>query len=426
MDNTKIYKMLCQLGLIITIVTIICLTSLPTSTRSRLKITKQLQNVQQSVAIKPQHIYTALNPYLNLLFPVSKELVLFDAYFDSRARNGHRNVTMIFIAASRGVLEKKSITGCGVGIFTAKHFNVRYTMEAELVHARKIYYKYEQLMLECFDVPVSPGDLAFVKYNTSQHTTVVIHTARPVVIPEPRVTPKGPNNISVVVCTKAYSRGVTWLPEFLRYQKTLGVDHVHLAILDEFIKDNGFLDILSKDRFFVEHQRNNYITVKVWNEWHEKKEWYDHGTMFMYLDCLYRYRGTYDYIILLDSDDFFTVRVPGTSLKEIIMKYCSSKTTGSCGFKWLFYYPGLCGLKRNVSDDGNVTAAMNPHVADKHTALKSIHRIEAVIDTNYHTASCPTCLMKGYRSIFVPPSIAYAAHQIKKVIKEKKGQCFKH
>ena len=369
------------------------------------------QHVEAVVAKIP---YAALNPYLNLLFPVSKELVLFDAFFDSRARSGHANLTIIFIAAYKGAFQKKPITGCGVGISAVKHFHVRYVEEERLLHFWNgiEHYKYEQLMLECFDVPVSPGDRAFIEYKTSQNTTVVIHTARPVVIPEPRVTPKGPNNISVVVCTKAHNRGVTWLPEFLRYQKTLGVDHVHLAVLDEFIKDNGFLDILSKDRFFVEHQQNNYITVKVWNEWYEKKEWYDHGTMFMHLDCVYRYRGTYDYITLLDSDDFLTVRVPGMSLKDMIVKYCSSNTIGSCGLRWLWYAPGVCGLKRKVSEDGNVTAAINAHEPeDVQARLKSIHRTEAVLDSTYHDATCPTCLMKGYRVVHVPHHIAYAAHQ---------------
>ena len=415
MDNTRRYTLLCLLGGIIIIGIIICLSSLPTSTSGRLQ--------QQSAAMKSQDIYTAFKPYLNLLFPVSKDLVVFEAYFDSRARNGYRNVTIIFLAASKGVLEEKLITGCGVGIITAKHFNVRYTQESKIVRHRKEYYKYEQLMLECFDVPVSSGDRAFIEYKTSQPTAVALHTARPVVFPEPRVTPNGPNDISVVVCTKAYNRNVTWLPEFLRYQKTLGVDHVHLAILDEFIKDNGFLDISFEDRFFVENQRNNYISVKVWNEWHEKKEWYDHGTMFMYLDCVYRYRGTYDYIILLDTDDFFTVRVPGMSLKDMIVKYCSSKSTGSCEFKWLFYYPELCGLKRNVSEDGNVTAAMNVHKPDETlTYVKSIHRTEAVIDATYHIAT----LMAGYKVVEVSHHIAYVAHQRKNMIKEKKKLCSIH
>ena len=125
MDNTKKYKLFCLLEGINIIVIVICLSLSPTSTKGRFKTTmKQLQTVQQSVAVKSKHIYTACNPYLNLLFPVSKELVLlFDAYFDSRARNGHGNLTGIFIAASKGVLEMKLITGCGVGIFTAKHFN---------------------------------------------------------------------------------------------------------------------------------------------------------------------------------------------------------------------------------------------------------------------------------------------------------------
>ena len=433
MDITKRQSFILLLGGII-ILTIICWSSLPTYS---FNVKNQFQTIQQSILLKRKEVcndsikhrenYSAHNPYLNLPFPVSKELVLFDAYLDSRSRSGHRNLTMIFIAASREVLEKKSITGCGVGISTATHFHVRYTQEDKQVHSRKKYYKYEQMMLECFDVPLSPGDQAFVEYKTSHNTTVVIHTTRPVVIPEPRITPNGPNNISVVVCTKAYNRGVTWLPEFLRYQKALGVDHVHLAVLDEFIKDNGFLDYLSRDNFFVEHQRNNYITVKLWNEWHGKYEWYDHGTMFMYLDCIYRYRGTYDYITLLDTDDFFTVCVPGMSLKDMIMKYCSSNTTGSCGFKWKFYYPELCGLKRNVSEDGNVTAAMNPHEPDNiKTSLKSIHRTAAVIDSTYHVATCPTCLMKGYKVVQVPLHIAYTAHQRKNASKEKKKICSIH
>ena len=429
MDNTKRRNLFLLLGGIIIIAVIICLSSSPTSTRGRFKIKEQLQTVQRSVAMKSRDIYTALNPYLNLLFPVSKELVLFDAFFDKRARSGHRNLTIIFIAASRGVFEKKMITGCGVGISAAKHFHVRYVQEDHLMHAWKgeKYYKFEELALECYDVPLNPGDRAFIEYRTSQNTTVVIHTARPVVIPEPKVTPTGPNNISVVVCTKAHNRGVSWLPEFLRYQKTLGVDHVHLSVLDEFIKDNGFLDYLSKDKFFVENQRKNYITVKLWNEWHENREWYDHGTILMYLDCLYRYQGTYDYISLLDTDDFFTVRVPGMSLKDMILKYCSDKTTGSCAFRWLFYYPEICGLKRKVSEDGNVTAAINPHKAeDAQNRLKSIHRTEAVLDSSYHDATCSTCLMEGYKVVRVPPDIAYAAHQRNHVGKEIKSRCYLH
>ena len=88
------------------------------------------------------------------------------------------------------------------------------------------------------------------------------------------------------------------------------MDHVHLTILDEFIKDGGFHDYLSNDSFFLKHVKDNYISVQVWKEWYADKEWYVHATILMYLDCLYRYRGTYDFVSLMDTDDFFTVRVP--------------------------------------------------------------------------------------------------------------------
>ena len=127
------------------ILTIICWSSLPTYS---FNVKNQFQIIQQSIfmkrkevcnadSVKHREYYSAHNPYLNLPFPVSKELVLFDAYLDSRSRSGHRNLTMIFIAASRGVLEKKSITGCGVGISTATHFHVRYTQEDKVVHSMK-------------------------------------------------------------------------------------------------------------------------------------------------------------------------------------------------------------------------------------------------------------------------------------------------
>ena len=402
--------------------------SLPSSSPvlwDRFKMLNQLQT-QKSIATKSKLINGAYNSYLNLLFPVSKELVLFDAFFDNRARDGHRNVTMIFLAASRQVSEQNMITECGVGRFTTKDFHMSYVKEDNNMQTGK-GYKYAELALQCYDVPMSSGDRAFVKYRTSRNTTVIIHTARPVVIPGPRVIPKGKNNISVVVCTKAHNRGVSWLPEFLRYQKTLGVDHVHLAVLDQFIKDNGFLDYLSKDSFFVEKQRQNYISVKLWKVWYERREWYDHGTILMYLDCIYRYRGTYDYVSLLDSDDFLTVRVPGMSLKDMIKKHCTQNNTGSCAFRWLFYYPELCGLKEKVAEDGNVTAAINPHEPeDAQKKIKSIHRMEAILDSSYHGATCPTCLLEGYKVVHVPPHIAYAAHQRKHVGKEKKSRCSKH
>ena len=81
----------------------------------------------------------------------------------------------------------------------------------------------------------------------------------------------------------------------------------------------------------------------------------------MHLDCIYRYHGTYDFISLLNTDDFLTIRVPGMSYKNFILKHLYLEGIGSCSFKWLFDYPGLCGMKGKVGDDGNVTANLVPY-----------------------------------------------------------------
>ena len=369
---------------------------------------------QDVILLEDIKIYSnPISPLLILPFPMSKDLIVFSAHFDDRPRGNHRNITVILIGASKRVFELNMITGCGVGIINASQFHVRYVYEDHLMHKwlGKNKYTYEQLVVECYDLPVTPGDRAFVTYKANPTKELAIQTVKPVVIPEPRIIPKGRYNFSVVVCTKAHTRSVTWLPEFLRYQKALGVDHVHLTILDEFIKDEGLHNYLSNDSFFLKHVKDNYISVQVWKEWYADKEWYVHGTILMYLDCLYRYRGTYDFVSLMDSDDFFTVRVPGMTYKDVIEKYCVNEGIGSCHFNWLFYYPGICGLRNKVGEDGNVTAALVPHrPVDEQSRLKSIHNSAAVVDSSFHDATCKECLLKGYKLVHIPKHIAYVAH----------------
>ncbi len=94
--------------------------------------------------------------------------------------------------------------------------------------------------MECYDLPALDGNQAFIRYKTASNSPVhVIASEKPLFIPAPRITSSGEHNFTVVTCSKAHDKGVTWLPEFVLYQKTLGVDHVHINIIDTFIKDGG-------------------------------------------------------------------------------------------------------------------------------------------------------------------------------------------
>ena len=356
--------------------------------------------------------------YLHMV-PLSKDLIIYSAYFDERARNGHRNVTIFLLSINKTIFDRNWITGCGVGSVITKLFKIRLVQETILMHKwlGENKFPFEQLALDCYDLPVVVnGSRAFVVYMNGGNISndeIVVESLNPLMIPAPRVQPLGKHNLTVVTCTKAHNRGVSWLPEFIRYQNTIGVDHVHLSMLDTFIKDNGFLDYLMSDRFVRTALQNGYLSITVWNEWYRNDEFYVHGSILQYLDCFYHFRGTYDYVFPMDSDDFFNPSVPGkTQLKDYIVDFCYSGPAVSCKFQWLFYYPGLCGMAGEVGQDGNVTKHLNPHkpVNEQAGNMKSVHSTKAVVDFSFHDATCASCLLPGYEVYKVQPEIAYVAH----------------
>ena len=372
-------------------------------TRSNDKKIKKLFNINKPFSYLPST-------------PLSKDVIIYGAYFDERARNGHSNVTVFLISVNRTIFDRKWITQCGVGSATSNNFEIRFVQETHLMHNwlgnRK--FPFEQVALDCYDLPVVNGSRAFVAYQSGKNVITdefVSESLTPLMIPAPRIQPSGEHNLSVLTCTKAHNRGVSWLPEFIRYQKTLGVDHVHLAIIDTFIQDGGFRDYLLSDEFTRTAIQEGYLSITVWHEWYDDNEFYVHGTIFQFLDCMYRFRGTYDYVFPLDSDDFFNPSIPGkTKLKEYITDYCSTEPFISCAFKWLIYYPGVCGMLEKVGEDGNVTKYLKPHNAKEQLKFKSLHSMKAIVDFSFHDATCKRCLLPGYSVRRIEPEIAYAAH----------------
>jgi len=77
--------------------------------------------------------FSVLSNALHFQFPLSREVIVFNAFVDTRVRT-YVNTTMIFIAASKEVLSQKRIIGCGIGQTLAKKFVVRYVFEDLLMH----------------------------------------------------------------------------------------------------------------------------------------------------------------------------------------------------------------------------------------------------------------------------------------------------
>ena len=357
---------------------------------------------------------TVLKSNREYITSLSKDITVHSAYFDSRTRNGHNNITILFLNVNMTFLDSGFIIGCGVDNFVASKFTVYSIFENELMEAWLGPHPviYQNQLIFCYDLPSKNGSNAFAIYKTSDTSTVklVAYSRYPVYHPAPRVMPPKGDDFTVVVCTKIHNKHAPWFREFIQYQKTIGVDHIHFSVLDLFIKDGGYDQLVLNDPVVLDALVKGFISFRVWTETYEKDgEVYFHSENLRKLGCIYRYLGTYDYAMPLDTDDFFVPRNNETNLKEYIKKYCYITPAGSCRFDWIRYFLEF-GLDGPVGPDGNVTAHLKNKSKISPGNYKSVHRTNITLDVSFHDARCNKCLMPGYKMVPVPQSDAYVAH----------------
>jgi len=345
---------------------------------------------------------------------LSKDVVIHSSYFDARPRDGHKNVTILIMNVNKTILDSDWILGCGVDNIRAKYFSVYSIFENELMHGwlGTNPVLYENHMILCYDMPSKNGSKVFATYKTSENATVelVTFSRQPLFYPAPRVKPSNGDDFTVVVCSKVHNKKAPWFREFIQYQRAIGVDHIDFSVLDTFIKDDGYDQMVLKDLVVQKAVQEGFINFRVWPETYEKEgEAYFHSENLRKLGCMYRYLGTYDYAMPLDTDDFFVPRTNQTKLKSYIKKYYYSKPAGSCQFTWVRYFPD-CGMNGKVGPNGNVTDHLENKVVTQVGNFKSVHSTKAILDASFHDARCPKCLMPGYKMVWVPDSEAYVAH----------------
>ena len=358
-----------------------------------------------------QPLYTtSQHPYK--LPSLSKDLVVHSAYLDPRPRHTHSNVTVLFVSVNRTILDSGWILGCGAGNTSASSYEVYSIFENTLMEAawgRKPVPYQNQLMF-CYGLSAKNGSSVYVEYKNSKDSKVklVAYSRQPLFHPAPRMRPSGGDDFTVVVCCKAHNKDAPWFRQFIQYQKTLGVDHIDFSILDTFIQDGGYDEVL-KDTVVHNALREGFISFRVWPETYVKPwEVYLHSENLRKLACMYRHLGTYDYVMPLDTDDFFNPMRSNVKLKDVIRNHCRDKTTGSCRFDWIRFYPD-CGIDA-VGSDGNITVHLKVKTQTPENNFKSIHSTKAILDASFHDARCRRCLLPGYRMKTIPRSEAYVAH----------------
>lgn len=342
-------------------------------------------------------------------FKPSKDLFVRAIHFDSRPRDGHHNTSVFLVVCLKTITDNNLIQGCFVDGRGAKDFAVKLIGETPLWRAfydKKI--NHEEVMVHCYDLPAHNGSSGYITYRkTADSDIVTAASERLLMIPAPRITPSSEEgkkyNMTIVACAKVFGHP-PWLKEWITYQRTLGVDHVHLDAEDTF-RQNGGMDT----EFITDMMAEGFLSIDVWKKYLSTWELWYHNQGLIYEDCPYRFRGTYDYIVMMDTDDFFTPRVPEEKkIHYYIDRSCRGKGIGSCKFKWVEYYPDVVGMNKSVpTADGNMTRALNNYSHYNQGNPKSLHRTTVLIDTATHYAYQ---MMPGYRIQSVPVTLAYVAH----------------
>ena len=346
------------------------------------------------VPLTPQSPYTFVAP------PVFKDIIVRSVYFDDRLRSHHKNSSVFMLEVAKPILEQHSIIGCAVGEHFTVDFDLRVPHCMSWLHEKFSYLTHEPVMLDCFDLQGVNGSGAFVVYKHN-HQTLAVKSERPFMIPAPHHPPPNPQryNFSVATCIAVLYGRPTFLVDWLRYQKTVGIDHVHMIAEDTFEAQGGFNHPYLKQKI-----KEGYVTVDIWHRWHNRYGMYYHSQPIAHEDCLYRLHGTYDYAFILDQDDFFIPRIPNQqTVHYYIETLCPH---GSCAFEWHEYYPN-CGMENKAQSDGNLTQSLKSRVFTRRSHTKSVHTLSGILDAGPHAA---LKYMRGFKAKSIPEHKAYVAH----------------
>ena len=351
------------------------------------------------------------------MYSRTEDVVVRAVFLDNRPRYGHQRVAVFLVEMKKTIIEKRLVVGCTVGKYTTRSFRIIQLSLNTWLHKDHSYLTHDFVLLECYDLPpVDNGSVAFITYKTSLSTqkdpceTKSVQSERPFYISTPYKPPTDGRKYSfkIAVCLAVVFAKPPWLNEWLRYQKVIGIDHIHMIADDTFEKDGGF-----RNKYLNQAIQEGFLSTDVWHMWlNDSQVWY-HSQGLAYQDCVYRFHHLYDYLFVLDTDDFFVPAVSGEpKLQYYIQKYNCYK--GTYTFRWMYFYPD-CGMEGEVPKDGNITKQL---VSNQYwnRSQKSLHYLPHTLDVNVHTRGHT---LKLY-SIYIPKKVAYVAH-MRKGMKPKSG-----
>ena len=330
-----------------------------------------------------------------------KHVVLRSVYWDPRPFKSLRRGFWVFLAvAEKHIVSKNLVIGVQVDNDTFhSSLDVR---ELELnayfdLVCPNLTHKY--IVVRCSaPFSYSPSHAALL-YKTEPNGVILSAVSENP--PTVNVMPQRSNERKTIVSCLAPGYGnPRLLPHWIRYERTIGVSHIHV-IADQSFVESGALNTSVVKRAL----ETGFLSIAIWPRRFTGWQVFYREQLLAYQDCVHRFQGLYDYVFPHDADDFFVPLIPGAKLDYYVNKYCTKRT---CSFQWEEITPPNSGLTGMIGRDGNVT----DKVAAKHSrktreANKCIHRLEDTFEVGIHGPAMDIlCCMTTY----VPTTAAYVSH----------------
>ena len=331
------------------------------------------------------------------------------AFFDNRNRGKHKNTIVIL-----GHMKKKQgnnnvvVVACKVGDYLIKSPEIKSLKINRWLHMVHPECTHDDVLIYCYDIPtsnVSNNSVVSVVYinpeNRSEH--IAVESEHSLLIQN-----QGDSQSSTVMaCTTVFDTP----PHFgawIRYQKTLGVDMVHINAHESFLSSSSV-----NDSDFVESLQKGFVQLTVWKEYLPPGSAFYHSQALYYQYCLYRYLGVHDYCVCADTDDFLvSIDDKDFGVQKLVKKLFRDKSIGSTSLEWIRYIEPVNGFNPPEESirNGNLTQHSDTSIGEHAGELtKCIYKLSAMLEFGIHNSALflPS---KHFRRRASPRSEGYMAH----------------
>lgn len=329
-----------------------------------------------------------------------KDVIPRTAFYGTRFIDGsYQDVIVVLAEVKTSTLEQNLIVSCQWSSQYSSTVRVIPDPIKRWLQRNKKGYTHFFAMIYCFGLKPNPTISRDVKiiYETNG-AYMSVNTEKSLHFLNNASHTKKEN--SILVCATVYGHPSRF-EEWLRYQKTIGVDKVHLNVQVSFVAG------MERYQFLSESITNGFVEVEVWKQYLENNEIFYYSQSLIYQDCVMRYQSSFEYAVMVDYDDFFIPVIPHKKDIHYYINRIFDKRTASIKLPWI----ELPCAVRNYTYlvDGNVTQTFNGRdVRLKRAESKSIHRLSAVDIVSIHRAYK---IVPGYVNGQVKGvNLAYFAH----------------